>query len=256
MLSTVIAIMDMNFPSVLTNCITLGIDLTAISYKAGNSSDLTYIYSTDPEGKIPISNPKRITRSGTYYVKGFSSSGCSMIKPVNVIITPSEAFVITPPAPVTYPKAADITAAYVRVPGWTYSYWKDPEATIALITPEFIRFGGTFYIKGTNPEGCVSIMPVLAEVIIPDILIPNTFTPNGDGINDVLTLIIDNKVKVSSLKIYSRWGQQVFITSDITKMWDGFTNGSKVPAGLYYWVLEGVENNKKYLRSGFATLIR
>jgi gliding motility-associated-like protein len=102
----------------------------------------------------------------------------------------------------------------------------------------------------------VVVTSVRADIIVPDIVIPNAFTPNGDGINDVLTVLIDSRIRIKYFKVYNRWGQQVYETSDINNFWNGYRGSSNPLPGVYYWVLEGDENSRKYLRRGSVTVIR
>ena len=72
--------------------------------------------------------------------------------------------------------------------------------------------------------------------------VPNSFTPNGDGINDVFkpsgeAIDITNY----SMTIYNRWGKVVFKTNDINAGWDGKYNGEKVPTGVYAWKITAKE---------------
>jgi len=256
-LYTSIVSMDMHIKTPLTNCVTHGVDLTDISIKVGNSSDLTYNYWKDPQAKIRIPDPKKITVSGRYYVKGTASSGCFMILPVDVVITDVPAIVVSPPPPVNYPHTVDITKTFVHDPSLTYSYWVKPDTSIRLKDPLFIRRSGTFYIKGSGLGGCECFAAVNVEVTIVDMEIPNAFTPNGDGINDVFTILIPSKINIKSFRIRNRWGETVFVTSDITHYWDGFKENTRMPVGVYYWVMEGDDNaQKKFLKSGYVTVIR
>jgi gliding motility-associated-like protein len=79
--------------------------------------------------------------------------------------------------------------------------------------------------------------------------LPNIFTPNGDGHNDMFKIMID----YDSCTIYNRWGQIMFETNQINTFWDGKTlNGNDAPEGIYYYVIQGKKNNK----SGFVHLLR
>jgi len=256
-LYTVIESMHMFIKDPLPNCSTIGVDITDISLKVGNSSDLTYTYWKDDKAKQVLSNPKHISLGGFYFVKGLSSSGCFMIQRVKVTITDLPPIAVTQPAPVNYPNTVDITKTFDHNPDLTYSYWVTPDTSVRVRTPKQIRFSGTFYIKGSGLGGCECFAPVTVDVIIPDMIIPNTFTPNGDGINDVFTILAPSKVKIKVFRIYSRWGETVFITSDITNFWTGFKENTMMPVGVYYWVMEGDDNvQKKFLRSGYVTVIR
>lgn len=91
---------------------------------------------------------------------------------------------------------------------------------------------------------------------VPDssaLVIPNIFTPNDDGINDVFKISGLNKCDEYTLKIFDRWGIKMFETdSPFGTFWDGTTtSGLKTPAGVYYYVLTGKAN-----LSGFIHLLR
>ncbi|HEY0770863.1 MAG TPA: gliding motility-associated C-terminal domain-containing protein, partial [Sphingobacteriaceae bacterium] len=66
------------------------------------------------------------------------------------------------------------------------------------------------------------------------------------------------EVRVSYLKIFNRWGQLIFSTSQISNFWDGTFDGKDQPMGSYYWMLEGMDEyrNQKITQAGSITLIR
>ncbi|MCU7551035.1 gliding motility-associated C-terminal domain-containing protein [Chitinophagaceae bacterium LB-8] len=88
--------------------------------------------------------------------------------------------------------------------------------------------------------------------------VPNAFTPNNDSRNDFLRPL--NAVKASQLvfKVYNRWGQLVYQTTDWKKGWNGTLNGLPQPAGVYAWILQYVDRNtgEKRIMRGTAALIR
>lgn len=253
-LYTTIGGMSMNIIDPPPDCIS--VDLTDFSLKAGNSSDLTYTYWTDPLAAIRLANPRRVTVSGTYYIKGRSSSGCFLIRPVRVNITEVPPLQLTRILEAVHPATVDITTGFIRNEGISYSYWSNSPATISIPNPKQVGRKGIYYIKSTTNEGCISITPLFVDILIPDYVIPNMFTPNGDGVNDELTVLINSNVDVKQFKIFNRWGDVVYITTDVGKLWTGFRNTSQVPVGVYYWVIDGILDSKRYLRSGYVTLLR
>ena len=71
----------------------------------------------------------------------------------------------------------------------------------------------------------------------------NSFSPNGDGINDLWHIKnIDNYPK-AHVNVYTRYGQAVFESTGYGKPWDGSYNGSKLPAGTYYYIIDLNEDN-------------
>ncbi len=253
-LYTIINGMDMKIRDPVPRCIS--VDLTDISLKVGNSSDLTYSYWRNSQATIPLPNPIRVGASGIYYVKGISSSGCIRILPTRVTIVQVPRVTLNRVLQANYPETIDLTTAYTPAPDLSYSYWMDSETTIPLRDPQRIYKSGIYYIKSTSNGGCVSVTPAPVEIFVPEMAIPNIFTPNGDKVNDELTVLLNEEIKVKSFRIFNRWGDVVFTTPDIENYWTGIKESTQVPTGVYYWVFEGIRNSKPYTRSGYVTLVR
>jgi len=110
----------------------------------------------------------------------------------------------------------------------------------------------------TEASGCVVVDTVKVRVFErPDVFVPTLFTPNGDGVNDVLRL---NAVALKSLnyfRVYNQWGKVVFQTINLVEGWDGRFQGQLQPMATYTWVLSGIDKNGKVIRrSGSVTLAR
>lgn len=73
-------------------------------------------------------------------------------------------------------------------------------------------------------------------VVVSHIEIPNAFSPNGDGINDVLRIKADKTKGIVEFRaiIYNRWGQKLYEWTDLDGEWDGTYNGRKVKNGTYF----------------------
>ena len=99
-----------------------------------------------------------------------------------------------------------------------------------------------YQVTGTDTNNCSSTSSVYVELIqcynIPfTIQIPNSFTPNFDGNNDEF-LISGTSFEITSLKIFNRWGQIIFSTSN-NLPWDGrLSSGEQSPEGTYYYIIE------------------
>lgn len=87
------------------------------------------------------------------------------------------------------------------------------------------------------------------------IFVPNIFTPNGDGLNDVLRAKAYFQIDSFELRIYDRWGRQVFLSNTITRGWDGTINNQKATPGQYVWTLTYKRNNKLYSQKGTVLLV-
>jgi len=94
------------------------------------------------------------------------------------------------------------------------------------------------------------------------LFIPNSFSPNGDGVNDVL-FVRGSGIKVMNLKIYNRWGEKVFELSTVNyqlstnKGWDGTYKGKELNAGVFIWYAEvEFDNGDRIYKKGNVSLIR
>jgi gliding motility-associated-like protein len=88
------------------------------------------------------------------------------------------------------------------------------------------------------------------------IYVPNVFTPNGDGKNDIVHVHSEN---IRSLKFYifDQWGELLFISTSIQNGWDGTYKGTKEPVGVYVYLVEAVMNDgRSVTKKGTVTLIR
>ena len=95
-------------------------------------------------------------------------------------------------------------------------------------------------------EGCID----------KDAFVPNTFTPNNDGQNDIF-LVRGLKVDEIYFAVYNRWGEMVFETTDKTKGWDGVYKGKPMDVGVFGWYLKvKCINGQEAFKKGNVTLIR
>ncbi|MEN3040495.1 MAG: PKD domain-containing protein [Bacteroidia bacterium] len=84
------------------------------------------------------------------------------------------------------------------------------------------------------------------------LLIPNVFTPNSDGINDIFRVVGSTEC-IQEMAIYDRWGNELYVTRTMPFIWDGrLSNGEPAPEGAYVYLIR----LKKYVRGGTITLIR
>jgi len=96
----------------------------------------------------------------------------------------------------------------------------------------------------------ISLSPASACIIS----IPNTFTPNGDGFNDLWNITALQGYPTCTVNIYNRYGTLVYNSVGYPKAWDGNYNGSALPVGTYYYIID-LKNGKKKL-AGPITILR
>lgn len=111
-------------------------------------------------------------------------------------------------------------------------------------------------IYGCSKEDTVTIFVTERICDEPYVYVPNAFTPNGDGNNDVL-YVRSEILEIFTLRIYNRLGELLFETNNLLQGWGGTYKGENCPAGVYDFFLEGFCNNQKQiLKKGNITLIR
>jgi gliding motility-associated-like protein len=90
------------------------------------------------------------------------------------------------------------------------------------------------------------------------VAVPNAFTPNGDGLNDFLYPLNAWKATDLLFRVYNRYGQLIWETTDWTRKWDGRTGGQPMPSGTLIWILQYTEadTGKNVVQKGTTTLIR
>ena len=104
--------------------------------------------------------------------------------------------------------------------------------------------------------GCCDTITRQVEVIDPVFFVPNVFSPNGDGINDVATTNF-NSLRELEFLIYDRWGKPIFSTTSPTTFWDGRQKGRDVPDGVYYYHLKAIDNQGNDLEAkGNISILR
>ncbi|MEO8769322.1 MAG: gliding motility-associated C-terminal domain-containing protein [Ferruginibacter sp.] len=113
-----------------------------------------------------------------------------------------------------------------------------------------------FQVTVTDVAGCVGNDNVYVQVYPgPAYHIPNAFSPNGDGLNDIFRVIPAGISYTEWFRIFNRFGEMVFESNQWLKGWDGTFRGKKQPVGNYVWVLKGLDKNRKVVEMKGTVLI-
>jgi len=99
-----------------------------------------------------------------------------------------------------------------------------------------------YSVMVTNSQGCVALETITLNVLSsecnePFVFFPNAFTPNGDGLNDLLR-VRGNALSEVRFIIYNRWGERLFETNSVDGAWDGTYQGKQLPPDVYGYYLE------------------
>jgi gliding motility-associated-like protein len=111
----------------------------------------------------------------------------------------------------------------------------------------------TYTLTVKTSDGCVSMDDATVEVLLP-IVVPNSFTPNNDGINDTWNIKYLDVYSNCTVQIFNRWGQTVFSSIGYGTPWNGQFKGAVLPTGTYYYIIDLKQNSK--LLSGYVAIIK
>jgi gliding motility-associated-like protein len=147
-----------------------------------------------------------------------------------------------------------INYAYDWQPSWGLNFYRINNPVFTYNQTQ------SYYIKMTSPAGCVTVDTIKVLVFdsaLVNIFVPKSFTPNGDGVNDVLYPYIAGMKSLTYLKIFNKFGKQVYETRTTAEGWNGLSFGKQQPMDAYLWVAEGIDiNGNKVQQTGSVLLMR
>lgn len=111
----------------------------------------------------------------------------------------------------------------------------------------------TYTLRVTSARGCRDSARVHVKVL-KAIVVPNAFSPNGDGVNDVWVIRYLNSYPGAEVQVFNRYGQPVYHSIGYNTPWDGTYKGQALPVGTYYWIINP-KNGRKQM-SGSVTILR
>jgi gliding motility-associated-like protein len=201
-----------------------------------------------------------VSKDGRYSDTLRNTAGCdSFIRVVGVYVRPRPVITIS--------KSNDInctlgSANLTATGGGTYSWSPatgldradvfNPVAAPSATT--------TYHVQVRSYAGCTSedSIEVLVSRVPSDnsFLVPNAFTPNGDGVNDCFGVRQWGAVSDLRFSVYDRWGKQVFYTESTSQCWDGTNKGTPLPSGTYVYTISAKSVCGDVVRKGTVTLVR
>lgn len=235
-------------------------DATCYHYSDGNvqftatggTPDYSYSFST---GANNTSGFFANLNANNYSVTVTDKNNCSETMAITITEPDSVAISIAPnPTETTLGEAQQLTLTTNH--SGVISYQWIPATGLSCNDCENPVFEGirtiTYHVLATTDLGCNGSSQVTATVI-PDytVFIPNTFSPNNDGSNDFFQVYGNVKaIKLFELKVFDRWGNKVYESNNIHDRWDGYSNGKKLPSGVYVYI------SKCAFVDGYADKIR
>jgi gliding motility-associated-like protein len=110
-----------------------------------------------------------------------------------------------------------------------------------------------YSLKVTTSNGCTANDSVMVK-ILKGLVIPNIFSPNGDGVHDSWDIPYLSSYQGCIVEVYNRYGQLIYRSIGYNTPWDGTVNGKQVPVGTYYYIIDPKNGHPKM--SGWVDVIR
>jgi gliding motility-associated-like protein len=208
------------------------------------------------------------TKPGTYVytlTQVKDANGCieplSKKATVTVYENPQARFTVSPQQASILRPTISISDASVSTQLWNWNFGDGNTSPSSDVTEYTYKDTGTYTIKLIVSNAiCTDSTTEKVRIILPTLLyVPNTFSPNGDGVNDVFKAEGDG-ITTFEMMVFDRWGQMVFYSNDINKGWDGKANGGSEVAQLdtYVYVinLRALANKHDYTYRGTISLIK
>ncbi len=235
---------------------TLCINSPFVMYEVANANnDFNYLWSVSGGQVTGSSNTSEIaidwenSQSGNVSLLVSETNGCSSFPAsLNVFFNPRPvaAFIVELPV---YPSTGENISFINQSTGGVAYFWSFGNGEVSSIINPFEDYSepGNYIVelKVQDENGCRD--SVRTEIQIPeDLIFPDAFSPNGDGINDFFQ-IQSSGMKDYSLQIFDRWGNQVFESNKPGYQWNGRTStGTLVPAGTYFVLLRAAGATKVF----------
>jgi len=206
-----------------------------------------------------VQNPnKKFTDSGSFKISlyAYNQQGCvsdTMVKTVTV--HPYPKLVLGPNLKVLEFGMIPIKPKYVY--GTALSYLWTPATDLSSDTAKVPickpKTDITYQLTLTGIGNCSVSDTIFVKVLLAPV-VPNVFSPNGDGINDTWRIQYLESYPGATIDVFNRYGQKVFSSLGYEKEWDGTYKGNPLPIGTYYYIIN--PKNGRALISGSVTIIK
>ncbi len=221
-----------------------------------NGTNETYAWNTGE-----TTNAISVLSSGIYTLTVTNDNGCSSSENITVINSPGPVadFSATPLSG-NLPLNVDFTNNSTGTNlSYNWNFGDGNNDTLASPSNIYVDFGDyNAILTVTDENGCSDTASILIHVEgVSVLIVPNIFSPNGDGNNDIFNLEGTNITEVSGY-VMNRWGQIIFEWSALEAGWDGHTqSGSIASEGTYYYVIDAIgADGVTYNYQGAIQLVR
>jgi gliding motility-associated-like protein len=176
-------------------------------------------------------NPLQTSDLGIYTLTATNADGCFIREVINLSVNPSPEIDISDSDSLCAGTLHFLDAG----PGYENYLWQDGSVLQTYQASD----AGEYRVEVVNSYGCTGRSIVWLIPCTLELTMPNAFTPDGNGINDIFRPVLLGDIVPSRflMQIYNRWGELVYETNDYTAGWDGFVKGSLAPSGVYAYII-------------------
>jgi gliding motility-associated-like protein len=211
----------------------------------------------DPTLLQPTASPRTTT---TYSLTARSGS-CQQTVSVNVVVRPTPTLSAGQDTSILSGQPITLRAEDMSNSGFDSWQWSPPDDLDNPSSQDPVAHpekSTTYTVTAATDEGCTATASVSIKVFtVANIFVPNAFTPNGDGHNDVLRAIPIGIKAFGYFAVWNRWGQRVFYTTDPAVGWDGSVGGRLGEAGAFVWKVSGIDyKGDQVQQEGTVLLVR
>lgn len=219
--------------------------------KSSSVQNITSVYSQVGTYKVSVEAANRL--------------GCKNSDTKDVVVAPLPVITMGPDPVIPVGTGIDLPVAYsnnIRLYSWSPpNTLSCNNCAVPYANPKFTT---TYKVNVTDSNGCRTNSEVTVRVVCTDknYFVPNTFTPNGDGVNDVFYPRGASITRIQSMRVFNRWGQMVFekknfMVNSISEGWNGMYQGRPANMDTYVYVIEYLcENGEIVPIKGNVTLVR
>jgi gliding motility-associated-like protein len=226
---------------------------TPIKLSAGSLTGRKLDYQwTAPDGKTHPGEKWNLgaadlSATGVYQVTAFDGPACATTETVNVQVYPNPHIKLSDYDTLCSEQQVNLNPGSGFV---SYKWQNGSTEPQMLATSE-----GIYWVTVTDNNGCQATDSVLLHQCELLVWMPNVFTPNGDGVNDVFLPVYNPDVPITfTMKIFNKWGEEIFSTENITQGWDGTFKGKLCTQDVYTWLVTfSAPDNYKFLQKSPQT---
>lgn len=234
---------------------------------------ITYNWYTVATGGTPVATGTSFTTpviitSTTYYAEAVNTFGCASTTRTPVAVTflpklPSLTAQATSTGVTSvafsWTAVAGATGYQVSVNGSAFGVPSSgATGTVHVATGLAPSSTVTFRVFAVGPQVCQNsdTVTVTIKTLTDEIYIPNVFTPNGDGKNDIFRAY-GNSITGIDMKVFDQWGEVIFASTDFALGWNGTYKGKQQPVGVYIYVMKlRLADGREMTKRGSINLVR